>query len=64
MSKDCSDCNHLVAELTACKAEYAEYVKGKPGEWYVVQLQAETERLKAAIEQIVDIAQTELKGKK
>lgn len=40
----------LRAELSKCKSEYAAYVSGRPGEWYVTQLQKERDQLKSELE--------------
>lgn len=37
----------LVKELEACKLEYANYIAGRPGSWYVTQLQQERDALLA-----------------
>lgn len=36
--------------LEQALAEYANYVRGKPGEWYITQLQAENDNLKRDLE--------------
>lgn len=42
----------LKTELDSCKKEYAEYVRGQSGTWYVTQLQKENEELRAEIERL------------
>jgi chromosome segregation ATPase len=42
----------LSTELDKCKVEYADYVRGRPGSWYVTQLQKERDELRTEVEDL------------
>lgn len=43
---------NLMDENNKLKKEYDDYINGRPGEWYIVELKKERDRYKEALERI------------
>lgn len=47
-----AECERMSKAYNCIKTEYDNYINGRPGDWYIVQLKQERDRYKEALERI------------